>query len=530
MSGSARRRRLIVLVALSVLAGGCETPLPTSSASIPDPSVGGVTNTTRPALEEVPCPADVAPQVVDPAALTCLSLTVQEDRSKADGPTIHLFVMRVDPPGGATANDPVILLGHLAAQDGYGGMTAAGQRTHRRLYLIDPRGIGHSTPSLDCPEVADVSASLAGLGNRDPQRRTTLLGAVRACADRLVTAGVDLEAYDLAANAADLEDLRLALGVPQWNVLTNGSASRVAFELAQRDPGGIRTLMIDSPSLPEPNFLTVGPELLDDVLDRLRTACDAQPGCAALTPDLAQAIDDAAARLENAPVTLEVDGTVAAAKVGHPVPVVVDGVALLRWIRASIAGVGGAAAHEIAPTVQRSLQGKLSASDSIAMALSSDVGDCLGMLPNCELLNLGALYSVVCRDIGPSIDHRRVDAAVGGRAAEAHLFGDSPLLVPCAGWPVAAAPPGPSGPPTGGVPSLILRGAFDAFSAPSAALATADAGVANAFLVQVPNEGYNVLGYNECPVAIRNAWIDAPTAAPADVSCLDKIKPYDLTP
>ena len=32
----------------------------------------------------------------------------------------------------------------------------------------------------------------------------------------------------------------------------------------------------------------------------------------------------------------------------------------------------------------------------------------------------------------------------------------------------------------------------------------------------------------DCPRLIRNAWIDAPDAAPADVSCLSEIAPVDL--
>ena len=54
------------------------------------------------------------------------------------------------------------------------------------------------------------------------------------------------------------------------------------------------------------------------------------------------------------------------------------------------------------------------------------------------------------------------------------------------------------------------------------------AGTPNVYVLDVPYQSYNVLGYNECPRAIRNAWIDAITAAPADVSCLQSIPKLNL--
>src|SRR5207249_3347679 len=102
-----------------------------------------------PSFDAAPCPDDVTNQVV--ISSSCGFLTVLEDRSKPAGRTVQLFVARFDPPGGTTTVDPVVTLGHLASQNDYGGMSPAGQRTHRVLYLLDPRGIGHSKPSLDCP-------------------------------------------------------------------------------------------------------------------------------------------------------------------------------------------------------------------------------------------------------------------------------------------------------------------------------------------------------------------------------------------
>jgi pimeloyl-ACP methyl ester carboxylesterase len=522
--------RLVAIGASATLVfGACQSSLPSprgdpSRSARPTDATAGA---FHPSFADAPCPDDVTNQVVTPA--TCGFLTVLEDRSKPAGRTIQLFVGRFDPPGGTTTADPVISLGALAIQDDYGGMSPAGQRTHRVAYLLDPRGIGHSKPSLDCPEVPAVGPELAGFRLRDPARRTMLLGAVAACHDRLVGQGIDLAAYDLAANASDIEDLRTALGIGSWNINTNGSANRIAFEVARRFPRGLRSLIIDSPNLPTPDFLTVGPTALDLAISRIVAACAAQPACERDFPDLGTMIRDAVTRLDANPTTFDVTGTVTSIQLGHPIRVVVDGAALLRWIRWSLGTGGGSGSAAIPATVRSVLDGRLSATDGVVISLASDVGDCLGVLAICEEPTLGAVYSIVCRDAAGEIDQSRLEASIDGRSAYADVFSPSPLLAACATWNVATTPAASVGSITGGLPTLVLRGALDPFSAPMNEVAKATAGAPDVYLIDIPNQSYNALGYTECPLAIRNAWIDAVTAPPADTSCLANIPPIELS-
>jgi pimeloyl-ACP methyl ester carboxylesterase len=516
-----RLSRLVALTAsVTLVFGACQSSLPSSTW---DPSrsarpTDATAASFHPSFADAPCPDDVTNQVVTPA--TCGFLTVLEDRSKPAGRTIQLFVGRFDPPGGTTTVDPVLNLRALADQDDYGGMAAIGQRTHRVAYLLDPRGIGHSKPSLDCPEVASVGPELAGLRLRDPARRAILLDAVSACHDRLVGQGIDLAAYDVAANASDIEDLRTTLGIASWNINTDGSANRIAFEVTRRFPGGLRSLVVDSPTLPTPDFVTIGPAALDLAISRVAAACAAQPACDGAYPDLDAMIRTAVAQLDTRPLTFDVTTSVAAIQLGHPIRVVVDGAALLRWIRWSLGSQGGNGSALIPATVRSVLGGKLSATDGAVINLASDVGDCLGLLAQCEQLSIGALYSIVCRDVAGQIDQSRLDASIAARPPYADVFSPSPLLAPCDAWGVEPSGPGPEGPITGGIPTLVLRGAFDPFSAPSSEVSEATAGLDNVYVLDIPNQSYNALGWTECPVSIRNGWIDAPNAPPADTSCL----------
>ena len=143
-------------------------------------------------------------------------------------------------------------------------------------------------------------------------------------------------------------------------------------------------------------------------------------------------------------------------------------------------------------------------------------------------MNFGALYSLVCGTLGPSIDHGRLEADIAGRAAYADLFDPSPLLTACEVWPTGPAPVPPPAWPVD-VPTLAMRGWFDPYSTPPDDIKAAIGGP-NTYIYDVPNQSYNAFGEVDCPRLIRNAWIDAPDAPPVDVSCLADIAPIDLGP
>ena len=258
--------------------------------------------------------------------------------------------------------------------------------------------------------------------------------------------------------------------------------------------------------------------------------CAAEAACARDYPDPDKMIRDAEARLDATPLSFVVSGTVAAIQLGHPIQVIVDGAALVRWIRSSIGAWAGSRSAEVLSTVRAVLDGTLSGDSAVVSSLSTDAGDCLGILTSCERPNFGALYSIVCKDLAGQIDRSRLDASIDGRPSYTDAFAPGPLIAACDEWPVGGSGPSPAGSVTGGVPTTIMRGALDPFSAPMTDVSEALAHVGNAFLLEVPNQSYNVLGFRECPVAIRNAWIDAPTSSPADTTCAEQIPAIDLAP
>lgn len=499
------------------------TPVSAGASAVPS------TVAPAPTFANAVCPEDVTRDIL--ISVSCGWLTVPESRVASGGRTIRLLVVRFDPPGVKPTADPIIVLGdeRLGTTPNYGGLAELSQRVHRVEYVIDPRGGGHSEPSLQCPEVIAASEALVGLRLRDPANRTQLLAAVASCHDRLVASGVDLAAYDFAASAADLHDLRVALGITTWNGQAFGPASELAFVEAGLYPEGLRALVIDSPSLIDPNAAAAGPAALDLAISRASAACAAAAPCAAHAPDLARLIAAAVGNLDAAPRTFDVAGTPHAILAGHPTRVVVDGAGLLRYIRSRLGGEYPDVGSVVA-AVNRVLAGTLAADDPAVVQLSTDVGDCLGMLPLCDDVNFGTIYSDLCRDSISDAARAALEAGVAGRPAYADIFLPGPIRAACDAWGVTPVRPVPAGPFAGGAPVLILRGALDPFSATPDEIELAAAHGGNPFLVEVPNASYDVLGPFECARAIRNAWVDDPLQPPADTSCLAAIPAADTKP
>ena len=118
-------------------------------------------------------------------------------------------------------------------------------------------------------------------------RRLTV-AAAQACNRRLVATGIDLGAYNTTENAADFADLRVALGIPEWNVFGDSYGTNLAMTLMRQHPQGIRSVAIDSVEPPE--VVTAGsfaPNAREG-FDRLFRACMAQPQCWPRQPGIAQ--------------------------------------------------------------------------------------------------------------------------------------------------------------------------------------------------------------------------------------------------
>ncbi len=157
----------------------------------------------------------------------------------------------------------------------------------RDWVFFDQRGAGRSTPALYCPG-----------GEKD------YLKGVKACRDLLIKQGIDLSQYNSARAASDMEALRKALGVKQWNLWGTSYGSRLAFTMARYYPSSVRSIIHDSSQLPEDR------EMVDDfhgtevALDKLLWKCAADAACSSKFPELSSRFLAALPRLRQQPLAI----------------------------------------------------------------------------------------------------------------------------------------------------------------------------------------------------------------------------------
>jgi pimeloyl-ACP methyl ester carboxylesterase len=514
---------LAVLIGASLAATGCgvndagEKATPRAAGSLPS-------------VEEVPCPHDVAKSIryLDggrATEATCWYLTVLEDRTKPDGRTIRLFFVRVPPPDGEPAPDPMFSAYggfDLARTNGYNGGGIA-ERLHREVIVMDVRGIGLSEPNLACPEVQDLALPISD-GPLMTNMGDHFTVAVQACRNRLTARGIDVASYNLAEMAADAEDLRVALGIDQWNLgMVYGTASAVGFEVLRRFPEHIRAAVFDSPAAPQVDLFTQAVVGTEYSVSELAKACKAQPACDKAFPHVRRAWRQALERLHEEPTRI-------GARLGYGV--IIDDVAAVRVMRGLISwfelGFTGPEniyllrdtgfarrerpkAYDVPPTVGLDRAPEPWLSDPV---LSH------GYTVNhwdAWRLSLGTFYSILCHDELPFVDRAARSAAIDGDSWYVKAYGPkNPYLDACGRWNVGHAESDPHEPVVSDVPILMLHPHFDPYS-PLPLIEETASTLSRSVLVDLPL-GHNVL-WHECPISIRNAFIDDPTS-PADTSCV----------
>lgn len=165
-------------------------------------------------------------------------LTVRENRTTKDSRTIAIHFVRFK----STAAKPGNPIVYLAGGPGGSGIDAA-QGSRFPLFMAlrefgdviawDTRGVNESGPNMLCEEEYRIAP-------REPFDRAKagaeIARAVRKCAERKRAAGIDIGAYNNREAAADLEDLRKALGVPKLILWTISYGSHLGMAAMRFHP------------------------------------------------------------------------------------------------------------------------------------------------------------------------------------------------------------------------------------------------------------------------------------------------------
>ena len=491
-------------------------------ATTPSPTPEAVAS-YQATYEEAPCPSpnvegtnllDLGPEY------TCGYLTVPETRSDPGGPTVRIAVATVRAQSATPGADPIVYLdggpGAPALVSALNAV-AAGMNEEHDVVFVDQRGTYHSDPFLSCPEQDAFYAEAVGLAASDPATAEKSDAATAACRERLIDEGVLLDSFNTAENAADIADLRVAMGIDEWNVYGVSYGTALALTVLRDHPEGVRSVVLDSVVPPNTRWTADFWPTAAAAFDQMYAACAAQEACAAAYPDLEAEFTDTINRLEAEPMVVPV--TTAA---GETVSVVVDGYKLANVAVLRLA-TGPAYSAELPQLIHEIASGD-------ATGIASSV---VQYLPPAGLVGLGLQWSVFCSEDIPRTSLDEVVALASDALPE---FPESVLsqlpqvprfFADCAIWDVAPADEHAHADTVSDVPVLFVGGTFDAVTA------TYWQDAATPFLsasqvVNFPGLGHQVILQNPCPVVVINSFLADPEA-PITEPCVAGVTPPVFT-
>jgi pimeloyl-ACP methyl ester carboxylesterase len=422
-----------------------------------------------------------------PAAYArCGRLEVPLDPAAPEGPKIELFVARLGAFSPEPRPDPLLLISGGPGQstvDFYLQLRGAFElaRRDRDIILVDQRGTGRSAEGFACSVPDDLSLDTA-----TPE---DLNGVIDACVAEL---DHDPRFYTTSVAVQDLERVRAALGVEQWNLYGVSYGTRVAQHYLRRYPMRARSVVLDG-VVPPP--LALGPDVAREAqraLEQIFARCAADTQCAARFAALPQLFAEVLTRLDSG-----------AADETDPPPIsALELRTLVRFMSYNAATVallpvliGEAHAGNYAP-------------------LAGQARTLLRELP--ESLSFPMSNSVMCAEDAPYV----TATATGG--LETTYLGtgimDGIRLI-CGRWPVGPVDADFKTAVVSDTPVLLLSGENDPITPPAYAERVRNEGLSNSVHVIGLGQGHGLVGVGCVPRLLRS-FLETPVPAELDASCL----------
>jgi pimeloyl-ACP methyl ester carboxylesterase len=507
---------------LSACASGANASRP--QAQVAQAASGHVA--TVPRFEPAPCAKIQGVEWLSNAS--CGYLIVPEDRSSPNGRTIALMVARHRAQSPEKRPDPILYLeggpGDIAPLE-IDPIIKANFIRDRDILVVSQRGTWSSKPALICAANNDFSRELLGLRFYSEETKRAHLAASEACKRELTTIGANLSAYNSTESVADLADLRKVLGIAQWNVYGNSFGTYTAQTLMREHPEGIRSIVLDS-VLPTSYSIPANWWNTQYAFNNLFKACAAQPACNAAHPHIERTFTGLVNELQAKPLTPTITDT----NTGQNIKVIIDGGALVDWLRNQTYSVPSLQA---APdTIAGLAAGRR---DSIETVAKDRAGRAPPYRPGNVALGDGLAVGTTCREDNLGTPR---ELAAAGRAA----FPDYPASITREGiggwayvqedcrqvWKFQLAQKSMHEPVASNIPTLLISGTFDTLTSLAGAKAAA-ARLSHATIVSIPGVGHTVSPWSPCAQSVIVSFYNAPEHVP-DTSCVGRLKPANFTP
>jgi pimeloyl-ACP methyl ester carboxylesterase len=470
-------------------------------------------NETTPVL--FPTPTQVALPIFEPGKCKvkintpyehqCGTLTVLEDRGKPDGRVVNLPVVIFKSSNPNPAPDPLI---YLPEGGGYSQLhnydvllekfgEAALEK--RDFIIFNQRGSELTMPHIFCADYDEFIWDTYQTGWSLLEFNLAVMSFWHTCYDSQTGRDLNLNMYTSADNAADANDLRLALGYSEANYYARSYGTRIGLNLIRDYPEDVRSLLLDSVYPPQVSYYGEHAQNAAQAFKALFETCANDAYCSQRYPNLEAVFYQTIDQLNLHPVRITFQRG----------PVLVTGNNFMEAIYSNLTSLDN---------IGHIPQMIYDAADNDFIALEPAI------LQNLKepYRNLALFLTAQCREEIPFESYDSIIAQANGVPSQVtSVFGESYADFHydfCDVWKVKASDPVENQAVHSGVPTLILAGQLDPISPPSWANQTAET-LENAHYYEFPGQGHGVLGSNSCGLEISTSFLDDPTREP-NTDCL----------
>jgi pimeloyl-ACP methyl ester carboxylesterase len=484
-------RKATFIIAMIMIASFTLGPLPTQAA--PSHSVSGnplaASNTLPFFTKSSTCAFPVTRTQIIIKQVSCGYVTVPELHSNPQGNTIRLAVAVYHRSTGASPRSAFILL-----QGGPGGSSDvfAQLLDYKNIYdsftanhdviVFDQRGVGHSRPALTC---SSATSSLT-------------------CARYWQGQGVNLAAYNTAEDAADVNDIRIALGYDALDVYAVSYGTYLAQVLLRDHPEAVRDVVLDSvvPLGSDPDL--GAPAAFSGSLTALFAACAADAACNNTYPDLHDVFTQLFTRLNSNPIRV----TTTDPATGRRTTLTLNGSDLVGILHE---GLYSSAELGVLPMLL------YETSNGNYTLLSEMVSGTIGTN---ESVSDVVYYSVECSDMVRALTPEQIKASLDGVLPEiAQAEGSTAQDVQniCKTWPGNNFNQPALDPLYSDKPTLVMGSDFDPITPPEYAHEV-EANLSNAYYVELPADAHAAALSEPCAFRLMLNFLNDPIEP--DPSCI----------
>jgi pimeloyl-ACP methyl ester carboxylesterase len=381
----------------------------------------------------------------------------------------------------------------------------------RDYIIFDQRGTGFSLPALHCPERDDLTVTLLTQQVGDPEAHMLEIDAYSRCRDRLTGQGVNLAAYNSAASAADVNDLRIALGYDQINLYGVSYGTRLALTVMRDYPAIVRSVILDSAYPPQVNLYTEWGSNAERAFTLLFDSCAADSSCHTAYPNLREVFYQLVDQFENTPLFVSVSDPFQ----GGTYRVLVDGDLLIDVL------FSGLYRRDVIPTLP-------------ALIYETYNGDYTRLARRLGLLfertaSAGLRNSVQCNEELAFSSYQDVLTANASLQPQLrdhfNRYFDTFFAI-CNIWGAGQANLIENQPVSSDIPTLILAGQYDPITPPDWGRLTSIS-LSRAWYAEFPGVGHWTMRSDPCPLAIGVAFFNNPSTPP-DLSCISSMPPLSF--